>query len=69
MNIIFAERLKNLRKEKGLSQTELAKALNLTQRKISYLETGQFEPDLTILWKISDYFEVSIDFLIGKSEY
>lgn len=69
MNIIFAERLKDLRKEKGLSQTELAKALNLTQRKISYLETGQLEPDLTILWVISNYFGVSCDFLIGKSEY
>lgn len=69
MNIIFAERLKNLRKEKGLSQAELAKALNLTQRKISYLETGQFEPDLTILWEISEYFEVSCDYLIGKSDY
>ncbi len=69
MNILFAERLKNLRKEKGLSQAELAKALNLTQRKISYLETGQFEPDLTILWKLSSYFGVSCDYLIGKSDY
>jgi len=69
MNIIFAERLKNLRKEKGLSQTELANALNLTQRKISYLETGQFEPDLEILWMVSDYFGVSCDYLIGKSDY
>ncbi len=69
MNIIFAQRLKSLRKEKGLSQTELAKALNLTQRKISYLETGQFEPDLAILWAIGDYFGVSCDYLIGKSEY
>lgn len=69
MNVIFAERLKNLRKEKGLSQAELAKVLNLTQRKISYLETGQFEPDLTILWEISSYFEVSCDYLIGKSDY
>ncbi len=69
MNILFAERLRNLRKEKGLSQAELAKALDLTQRKISYLETGQFEPDLTILWKISSYFGVTCDYLIGKSEY
>ena len=69
MNIKFSERLKNLRKEKGLSQAELANALNLTQRKISYLETGKFEPDLKILWDVSSYFEVSCDYLIGKSEY
>ena len=69
MVLLFADRLKSLRNEKGLSQKELANALNLTQRKISYLETGQLEPDLSTLWKISSYFEVSCDYLIGKSEY
>lgn len=66
---IFAERLKDLRNEKGLSQNELAKEIKITQRKISYLETGKLEPDLETLWKISDYFGVSCDYLIGKSEY
>nr|MDE5602195.1 helix-turn-helix domain-containing protein [Clostridia bacterium] len=51
------------------SQYKLAEEIQMTQRKISYLETGQLEPDLKTLWKISDYFEVSCDFLIGKSEY
>lgn len=69
MVLLFADRLRNLRKEKGLSQTELAKELSITQRKISYLETGQLEPDLTTLLKISEYFEVSCDYLIGKTEY
>lgn len=69
MNVLFAERLKNLRKEKSLSQKQLADGLQMTQRKISYLETGQLEPDLKTLWKISDYFEVSCDYLIGKSDY
>ena len=69
MELKFAQRIKNLRKEKGLKQSELAQALNVTQRKISYWENGQLEPDLLTLWKISAYFEVSIDFLIGKTEY
>lgn len=69
MNLLFAERLKNVRKEKSLSQKQLADGLQMTQRKISYLETGQLEPDLKTLWKISDYFEVSCDYLIGKSDY
>ena len=69
MNLMFDERLKALRKEKGLNQSELAKAVNVTQRKISYWETGQLEPDLESLWKLSDYFNVSIDYLIGKSDY
>lgn len=69
MELRFAQRLKTLRKEKGLKQSELAQALNVTQRKISYWENGQLEPDLLTLWKISNYFGVSIDFLIGKSDY
>lgn len=69
MNVLFNERLKALRKEKDLKQSELAEAINVTQRKISYWETGQLEPDLESLWKLSDYFNVSIDFLIGKIDY
>lgn len=69
MEIKFAERLKYLRKVAGLKQSELAAALTTTQRKISYWETGQLEPDLLSLWKISVYFDVSVDYLIGKSEY
>lgn len=65
----FKERLKALRLEKGLKQSELAQELKVTQRKISYWEIGQLEPDLLTLWKISDYFQVSIDYLIGKSDY
>lgn len=66
MNIAFSERLKLLRKEKNLKQEYLARILETTQRKISYWETGKIEPDLEVLWKISDYFSVSVDFLIGK---
>ena len=69
MNILFAERLKSLRREKGLKQEELAKELGLTQRKISYWENGVTEPDLAALWKLSDYFGVSVDYLLGKSDY
>ncbi len=68
MKILFDERLKYLRKEKGLSQKELAEKLKITQRKISYLETGQLEPDLATLWKISKFFEVSCDYLLGISD-
>ena len=69
MEIKFARRLKELRKEKNLMQNELAKALNTTQRKISYWESEKIEPDLASLWKLSEYFEVSIDYLIGKTDY
>ena len=69
MKILFSERLVLLRNEKGLTQSELAKILNTTQRRISYLETGKAEPDLRTLVALSVYFEVSIDYLIGVKDY
>lgn len=69
MEIIFGTNLQALRKEKKLKQSELGEKLNMTQRKISYLENGKAEPSLADLWKISDFFDVSVDFLIGKKPY
>lgn len=66
--IEFGERLKNLRQEICATQEQLAKVLNTTQRRISYLEQGKVEPDLRLLWQIADYFDVSVDFLIGRKE-
>ena len=67
--IVFSEQLKNLRKSWDLTQAKLADALDTTQRNISYLESGKVEPDLQTLWKIADFFDVSIDFLLGRKEY
>lgn len=69
MEILFAERLRILRREMGLRQDQLAEKLDTTQRKISYWETGKIEPDLLSLWRLSDFFDVSVDYLIGKEEY
>ena len=52
-----------------MQQKDLAQHLGTTQRKVSYWETGKVEPDLQTLWEISDIFDVSIDFLIGKKDY
>ena len=69
MKILFSERLVQLRKEKGLTQLELAKVLNTTQRRISYMESNKVEPDLSTLVLLSKYFEVSTDYLIGIKDY
>ena len=69
MKVLFYERLQQLRREKGLTQCELAKLLNTTQRRISYLETGKIEPDLSTLIILSKYFDVSADYLIGIKDY
>ena len=66
ITIKFAERLRELRKDEGLSKTKLAEKLGVTQRKISYWERGDVDSDMYSLWKISDFFEVSVDYLIGK---
>ena len=66
--IEFAERLKGLRQERCATQSQLAKVFHTTQRRISYLESGKVEPDLQLLWQMADYFDVSIDFLIGRKE-
>lgn len=61
-------RLKELRKKKGLSQLRLATDLNTTQNTISRYETGEREPGIDELIKIADYFNVSVDYLIGRTE-
>lgn len=66
MNIVFAKNLKELREERGLRQQDLATALSTTQRKISYWESGKIEPDLVSLWQLADFFDTTIDFLIGR---
>ena len=60
-------RLKELRKKKGISQLRLATELNTTQNTISRYETGEREPGIDELVKIADYFNVSVDFLIGRT--
>lgn len=61
-------RLKELRKKKGISQLRLATELNTTQNTISRYETGEREPGIDELIKIAEYFNVSVDYLIGRTE-
>lgn len=61
-------RLKEIRKTKGISQLKLALDLNMSQNTISRYETGDREPGINELIKIADYFNVSIDYLVGRTE-
>lgn len=65
MENIFAERLKELRIEKGVGQVELAKCLNVSKGIISLWENGLREPKLSNLVILAQYFQVSIDYLAG----
>ncbi len=67
MNI--GERIQKLRKENGYSQEQLAERLNLSRQTISKWELNQSSPDLDILVRLSELFEVSTDYLIkGTTE-
>ena len=61
-------RLVKLRKERKLTQAELAKALNVTQSAIGNWELGKREPDYTTLAQIADFYHVTIDYLLGRSD-
>lgn len=61
-------RLKLLRKQKHMSQSSLAMKLNTTQMSISRYETGKREPDLKTLILIADFFDVSIDYLLERTD-
>lgn len=63
--IKFKDKLKELRIEKKISQAELAKELNVSQRSISSWETGFRQPDFETLEKIAKYFNVSTDYILG----
>lgn len=64
----FGQILKQLRNTKGLTQNELAKILDVSKSNISKYEAGSVEPNMSVLIRISEYFEVSVDCLLGKNE-
>lgn len=64
----FSDRLRELRGEKGLSQGALAASLNYTQSNISEWEQGKVEPKLSAMKVIADFFNVSIDYLAGRTD-
>lgn len=61
-------RIKDLREEKGLQQTGLAIRLNTSQSTISAYELGTRTPDVNMLIQMAEYFDVSIDYLVGYSD-
>ena len=65
----FFERINELRIENNLSRAELAQKLNVSVRLISYWENGQRECDFDMLIKIADFFEVSLDYLLGRKDF
>lgn len=60
--------LKKLRNEKGISQQHLATKLGISQQSINKYENHSIEPDIETLIAIADYFDVTVDYLIGRTD-
>ena len=65
---ILAKRLKELREERRIYQRELAEILGMSFRGYQNYETGQSEPKLATLIVLADYYQVSIDYLVGRTD-
>ena len=65
---ILAKRLKELREGRRIYQRELAEILGMSFRGYQNYETGQSEPKLATLIVLADYYQVSIDYLVGRTD-
>lgn len=61
----LGEKIRLLREEKDLNQTELGNAVNMTQRKVSYIENDIYEPSVDDIRSFCRFFNVSADYLMG----
>lgn len=59
-------KLKELRKNANITQSELSQAINTNQQNITRYEKGEVEPNIATLIKLADYFDVSIDYLVER---
>ena len=60
------KRLLELRQEHNLTQKQLAKVLNISQRSYSHYETGSRQIPIELLIALADYYDVSIDYIVGR---
>lgn len=66
---LFLKGLKQIRKERNLTQLKVAMDLNISREALSHYENGKREPSIELLIKMSEYFNVSIDFLINGKDF
>lgn len=64
----YGERIALLREKKGLKQDELSTKLGISRASLSHYETNRREPDYDTINRIADFFNVSIDYLVGRTD-
>ena len=65
----ICEGIRELREEKAISRSELAEAIGVNTRAISYWENGVNEPKASYIYKLAKFFNVSSDYLLGLQEF
>lgn len=65
---MLGNRIRELRKLRGVSQVDLAKALNVTKQSVSNWENANIQPSIDMLISLSEYFNVSTDYLLGLDQ-
>lgn len=64
----FSEILKHLRMQTGISQRQIAEVLKTSDRQYRRYENGEVDPPLTFVANIANYFDVSLDYLVGRTD-
>ena len=65
---MIGQRIRDLRKQRKMSQTELANILHVSQQTVTAWETGKAEPSSSAVANLADYFGVTTDYLLGRPE-
>ncbi len=65
---MIGQRIRDLRKQKRMSQTELAKSAGVSQTTVTAWETGKAEPSSSAITSLADYFDVTTDYLLGRPD-
>lgn len=68
MEILIAQHIEDLMKNEKLTQMQLAKAIGVGQSSVSDWLNSKSEPSVENLWILADFFDVSVDYLIGRKE-
>lgn len=64
----YIERIKDLMNEERISQAELARSVGISQSAVCNWLNGKNEPSIDSLWRLADFFDVSVDYIIGRKE-
>lgn len=68
MDILIVQRIEEMLKTYGLTQSKLANGIGVNQSTVCNWLNGKKEPSIESLWKLADFFDVSVDYLIGRKE-